>query len=172
MVGHCRTRKPLLLLLLLLLLKVVDIRVLHAIETDSAVGAQATGQLNVLVHDSNAFSVDGAEIRVFEETDKDGFGSLLQGHDGVGLPALGGVGAADVHANFLDLDAGTLACWVCWAWELGDLTSLAKGSLRMSRSVVFWYFRIWRSATTPGLCRLFRGVIGGGPGLPTAQSCR
>ena len=32
-----------------------------------------------------------------------------------------------------------------------SLTSLAKGSLRSSRSVVFWYFRISISALVPGL---------------------
>src|SRR5437870_406369 len=61
----------------------------------SAFSTDATGQLDVLRHDRHALRVDGAQVRVLEQTDEVGLACLLQGHDGraleaqVGLEVLG-----------------------------------------------------------------------------------
>ncbi len=47
-------------------------------------------------------------------------------------------------------DNGIECGWLCCQWSR---TSRAKGSLRMSNSVDFWYLRISRKATVPGLYR-------------------
>lgn len=47
-------------------------------------------------------------------------------------------------------------------------TSLAKGSLRISKSVERWYLRISRSATVPGRKRCFFGAAPGAPAAPAA----
>ncbi|KUF77361.1 Peroxisome biogenesis protein 2 [Phytophthora nicotianae] len=55
----------------------------------------ATSQLNVLGHDRDTLGVDGAQVRVLEQTHKVSLGGLLQGQDGrtletqVGLEVLG-----------------------------------------------------------------------------------
>ena len=45
-----------------------------------------------------------------------------------------------------------------------SLTRREKGAFGMMGSVLFWYFRISRSATVPGLHLLFFFVFGGGGG--------
>lgn len=45
----------------------------------------AAGQLDILGHDGNTLSVNGAQVGVFKETDQVGLRSFLQGHDGRGL---------------------------------------------------------------------------------------
>ena len=47
----------------------------------SPLTTDASGQLNVLGHDGDTLSVDGAEVGVLEQTDKVGFASLLESHD-------------------------------------------------------------------------------------------
>ena len=47
----------------------------------SPLTTDASGQLNVLWHDGDTLSVDGAEVGVLEQTDKVGFASLLESHD-------------------------------------------------------------------------------------------
>lgn len=62
-----------------------------------------------------------------------------------------------------------LCCAGCRLWSVLELrtrwcvcfvllTSLANGSLRSSRSVLFWYLRISSSARVPGLYRFFSAV--------------
>ena len=48
----------------------------------STFSTDTTGQLDVLWHDGDALSVDGAQVGVFEETDEVSFGCFLKGHDG------------------------------------------------------------------------------------------
>ena len=47
----------------------------------SPLTTDASGQLNVLWHDGDTLSVDGAEVGVLEQTDEVGFASLLESHD-------------------------------------------------------------------------------------------
>ena len=62
---------------------------LHALATDAA------GQLDILGEDRHALGVDGTQVRVLEEANEVGLGSLLDGSDSVrveldvGLEALG-----------------------------------------------------------------------------------
>ena len=49
--------------------------------------ADTTGQLDVLGHDGDALSVDGAQVRVLKATDQVSLTGLLQGHDGRALEA-------------------------------------------------------------------------------------
>ena len=56
--------------------------------------------------------------------------------------------------------------WDMEAKQENTRTTRAKGSLRRSRSVLFWYFRISRRATVPGLYRRFFG----GPSRPECKS--
>ena len=49
--------------------------------------ADAAGELDVLGHDGDPLGVDGAEVRVFEETDEVGLGGFLEGEDGAALEA-------------------------------------------------------------------------------------
>ena len=50
-----------------------------------ALSANAASQLNVLGHNGNTLSVDGAQVGVFEKTNKVGLGSLLEGKNGRSL---------------------------------------------------------------------------------------
>jgi len=52
-----------------------------------ALSADAAGELDVLGHDGDALSVDGAEVGVFEEADEVGLGGFLEGEDGAALEA-------------------------------------------------------------------------------------
>lgn len=47
----------------------------------------AAGQLDVLLHDGDTVGVDGTKIGILEKVDKEGFGGLLEGQNGVALPA-------------------------------------------------------------------------------------
>ncbi len=47
--------------------------------------ADATGQLDILGHDGDTLSVNGAQVGVFKETDEVGLGRLLESHDGRAL---------------------------------------------------------------------------------------
>ena len=55
--------------------------------TLSTFATDAAGELDVLGHDGNAASVDGAQVGVFEKAHKVGLGSLLQSKDGRALEA-------------------------------------------------------------------------------------
>ena len=50
-----------------------------------ALAADSLGKLDILLHDSNTVSVDGAKVGVLEETDEVSFGGFLKGSDGAGL---------------------------------------------------------------------------------------
>ena len=52
-----------------------------------AFATDTTGQLDVLWHDGHTLGVDGAQVGVFEKTNKVGLGSFLQSHNGRGLEA-------------------------------------------------------------------------------------
>ena len=60
-----------------------------------ALATDAAGQLDVLGHDGDTLSVDGAQVDVLKETDEVGLSGLLEGTDGaaletqVGLEVLG-----------------------------------------------------------------------------------
>jgi hypothetical protein len=53
----------------------------------STLATDATGQLDVLRHDGDALGVDGAQVRVLEQSDQVGLARLLQGHHGRALEA-------------------------------------------------------------------------------------
>ena len=53
----------------------------------STLATDATGELDVLGHDGDALSVDGAEVDILEEANKVGFSSFLQGKNSGGLEA-------------------------------------------------------------------------------------
>lgn len=65
------------------------------------------------------------------------------------------------YASDASWSARTAALWnrtSDWYSCAISLTNLWNGSLRISRSVVFWYLRIYRRATVPGLNRTGRFV--------------
>lgn len=49
--------------------------------------SDATSQLEILGHDSNTLSVDGAKVGILEKANQISLSGLLQGHDGGGLEA-------------------------------------------------------------------------------------
>ena len=58
----------------------------------------------ILLLDSNALGVDGAQIRIVEEVDEEGFGGLLQGLNSLALPSGGSCLGGDGLGDFTDLD--------------------------------------------------------------------
>ena len=60
-------------------------------------------ELNVLLHDGDALRVNGAEVRVFEQVDEEGFGGFLEGLDGLGLPEEGFADGGERLGDFADL---------------------------------------------------------------------
>lgn len=56
--------------------------------------------------DSNALGVDGAEICIVEEVDKEGFSGFLECHDGLTLPSVGAVFGCDGLGDFAHLYEG------------------------------------------------------------------
>ena len=50
-------------------------------DNSSAFATDSASQLDVLGHDSHALGVDGAKIRVLEQTDQVGLGRFLQTED-------------------------------------------------------------------------------------------
>jgi hypothetical protein len=66
--------------------------------------AQPAGKLYVLLLDGDALGVDGAQIRVVEEVDEEGFGGLLERLDSLALPSGGACLGGDGLRNFADLD--------------------------------------------------------------------
>ena len=82
---------------------------MHADLDGGAPGStQATSELHVLLLDSNALGMDGAQVGVVEKVDKEGLGGLLQGHDGLTLPAAGSVLIGDGLGDLADLERGEL----------------------------------------------------------------
>jgi hypothetical protein len=80
---------------------------MHAHLDGGAPGStQATSELHVLLLDSNALGVDGAQVGVVEEVDEKGLGGFLQGDDGLALPAAGAVLVGDGLGNLADLEEG------------------------------------------------------------------
>ena len=96
---------------------------LRAFPTDTA------DELNVLGHDGHALGMDGTQVGVFKETNKVGLCSLLKGEDSRSLKPQ------------ITLEV------------LGKLThkTLEEELVDERRSVDFWYRRISRRATVPGL---------------------
>jgi hypothetical protein len=74
----------------------------------STFAANSACQLDVLGHDRHTLGVDGAQIRVFEQTDEVGFAGLLKGHDGrtleakVGLEVLGNLADEALERQLAD----------------------------------------------------------------------
>lgn len=112
-----------------------------------ALASETAGQLDVLGLDGDTLGVNGAEVGVLEEGDEVRLDGLLKGADGGGLEAKV---ALEVLCNLTDL-------FLCKYFAVRHhgitvlLTRRWKGSLRMSSSVDFWYRRISRRATVPGL---------------------
>lgn len=75
--------------------------------------ADTAGKLDVFWHDSDAFSVDRAKVRVLEKTDEVGLARLLQGHHGraletqVGLEVLGDLTHETLERQLADEQFGT-----------------------------------------------------------------
>jgi hypothetical protein len=65
--------------------------------------AQPAGKLYVLLLDSDALGMDGAQIGVVEEVDEESFGGLLERLDGLALPSGGACLGGDGLRNFADL---------------------------------------------------------------------
>jgi hypothetical protein len=65
--------------------------------------AQAASKLYVLLLDGDTFGVDGTEIRIVEEVDKESFGGLLQRLDSLALPSIGTCLGGDGLRDFSDL---------------------------------------------------------------------
>jgi hypothetical protein len=65
--------------------------------------AQSAGKLYILLLYGNALGVDGAQIRVVEEVDKESFSGLLERHDSLALPSGRTVLSGDLLANLAHL---------------------------------------------------------------------
>lgn len=78
----------------------------------SPFAADASGQLDVLGHDGHAFRVDGAQVGIFEKTDKVRLAGFLQGHHGrtletqVGLEVLGYLSHQTLERQLADEELG------------------------------------------------------------------
>ena len=59
----------------------------HRRDLSNTLSTNAAGQLDVLWHDGDAFSVNGAQIGVLEETDHVGLSCFLESEDCLGLEA-------------------------------------------------------------------------------------
>ena len=81
---------------------------LSPLTTDSA------GQLDVLGHDGDTLSVDGAQVGVLKETDQVSLAGFLQGHDGraleaqVSLEVLGNFSHQTLEREFADKELSAL----------------------------------------------------------------
>ena len=79
-----------------------------------ALTANTAGQLDVFWHNGDTLGVDGAQVRVFKETDEVSLGGLLQGHDGrgleaeVGLEILGNLAHKTLEGQLPDEQLGAL----------------------------------------------------------------
>lgn len=146
---------------------------------------QPPSQLHILRHERNALGVDGAQVRVLEEVHEERLRCLLQREDRRRLPPqLARSTGREVEGDFADLRY-QLSARIPEAWEGGrerkngvsrriGLTTRLKGSLAMSKSVLFWYFLISCSATVPGRKRRFfcRAAAPEPSPLPVCQLCR
>jgi hypothetical protein len=54
-------------------------------DSSGPLSSNSPGQLHVLGHDGDSLGMDSAQVGVLEKSDKVGFGSFLEGQDGVGL---------------------------------------------------------------------------------------
>ena len=83
-------------------------------DNSSAFATDTASQLDVLGHDSHALGVDGAKIRVLEQTDQVGLTSLLQSHDSgalepqVSLEVLGNLSHKSLEGQLADEELGGL----------------------------------------------------------------
>jgi hypothetical protein len=79
-----------------------------------ALSADAAGQLDVLGHDRDTLGVDGAQVRVLEQSDEVSLAGLLQSHDGraleaqVGLEVLGDLADEALERQLADQQLGRL----------------------------------------------------------------
>jgi len=71
--------------------------------------------------------VDGAEVGVVEEVDEEGFGSFLEGDDGLTLPSVGAVFGCDCLRDLADLEARELT--VKRVYGCGSLPGAGMGAL-------------------------------------------
>lgn len=119
-----------------------------------ALSTNAASQLNIFRHDGNTLGVNGAQVCVFEQSDKVCLGSFLQCEDGSRLKAQV---VLEVLCDFTDKALHRQVKVLANHWEEPGRrtkgTHTWKGALRMRSSVLFWYFRISRSATVPGRYR-------------------
>jgi len=74
--------------------------------------SETASELDVLGLDGNSLGMDGSQVGVFKETDKVGFGGLLQGTDGrgleteIGLEVLGDFTDKTLEGQFSDQKLG------------------------------------------------------------------
>ena len=79
-----------------------------------AFSANSAGKLNIFRHDGNTLGMDGAQVGVFEKTNKVSFSSLLKGQDGtslkaqIGLEILGDLTNQTLERKLADEQVGTL----------------------------------------------------------------
>lgn len=119
----------------------------HWVASLVALTAEATGELDVLGLDSDALGMDGAEVGILEEGYEVGLDGLLESTDSGGLEA---EVALEVLGDLADLLC-VISMSQCAGYGPMMLTRRWKGSLRIRSSVDFWYRRISRRATVPGL---------------------
>ena len=80
----------------------------------SAFSSDASGELDVLWHDSDSLSVDGAQVGVFKEADQIRLRSFLKGHHGrrleaeIGLEVLRNFSNQSLEGKFADQELGRL----------------------------------------------------------------
>ena len=114
-------------------------------------------QLDVLGHDGHTLGVDGAQVRVFEQTHQVSFAGFLQGHDGgaleaqIGLEVLGDLADETLEGQLADQELGALLVTT-------DLTE----------SYGTWPVTMWLLDTAGGGCALTCGF--GGQLLPRCLS--
>jgi hypothetical protein len=112
-----------------------------------SLSSESSSELEVLGLDGDSLGVDGGQVGVLEEGDEVSLGSLLEGHDGGGLESevslevLGNLSDESLEGELSDQELGRPG-WVSGSFQVGD-----EGD----GGTHFWYRRISRRATVPGL---------------------
>ena len=116
--------------------------------------ADPSGELDVLRHNSDSLSVDGAQVGVLKQADQEGFGTLLRLK--FAMEFLFNISTQSTQSMTFNntCRAQRAAVWNLMLGRIPSAISLTrrwKGSFLMSSSVDFWYLLISRRATVPGL---------------------
>ena len=113
-----------------------------------SLSADSAGQLNVLGHDGDALGVDGAQVGVFEETNKVSLASLLKGHHSgaleaqIGLEILSDFSHKTLEGQLADQQLGRFLV----------TTDLTKSDCSRPVTMRFLDSTSGRRALTSGLC--------------------